>query len=132
MKKEAQVISVSDDGTAELRVKRDSACGDCASCGGCNAGSVLVKVKNSLSAKVGDTVLIETPSKTVVAVAALVYLLPLLLFFAGYAIGTLAAVSPVLLGGIGFAGALAAVIVCSRKLSAKIGYSLIQIIEKGM
>lgn len=124
MKKTAQVISVSSDGMAELRVKRDSACGDCATCGGCDAGSITFSVKNTLDAKPGDTVSVETPSKAVIAVAALVYLLPLLLFFAGYAIGSALRFSPVLLGGIGFAASLLTVILCSKKISAKIGYHM--------
>lgn len=43
-----------------------------------------IRVKNEYNAAVGDTVEIETGSSAVIGVAALVFLLPLLLAFAAY------------------------------------------------
>lgn len=124
MRQTARVIALHPDGTAELAVKRDTACGDCASCGGCAAGTVRVTVENSLKAAVGDTVLVETDTTKVIAIAALVYLLPLLLFFAGYAIGSALGVQPLVLGGIGFAAALLAAVIVNRKLSGNVKYRM--------
>ena len=90
-------------GRAEVEVTRRSACGhDCAKCGGCGGletQTLYVTARNHTDAGIGDRVLIEGESGRVLGLAALVYMLPLVLFFIGYAIGNAA-------GG-GAAGALA-------------------------
>lgn len=120
MRQIARVIALHPDGTAELAVKRDTACGDCASCGGCAAGTVRVTVENSLHAAIGDAVTIETATSAVLAIASLVYLLPLMLFFAGYALGSAISAHPFLIGGFGFAVSLLAVFIINRKLSGRL------------
>lgn len=90
MKQTAQVKEVVGD-KALLLVKRQSMCDGChreSGCGGC-AQILEVEVENTLHASVGDTVEIETPGGTVIAVAALVFLLPLLLAFAAYGIASI-------------------------------------------
>lgn len=71
---------------AILTVKRQSMCDGCHKEGGCgHCSQVLeVTVKNTLGAEVGDKVEIETPGATVIGVAALVFLLPLLLSFLAF------------------------------------------------
>lgn len=130
MKKEARVIALFDNQTAELAVRRDTACGDCATCGGCDAGTVHVTVENVLNASVGDTVFVETATGTVVLVAALVYLLPLILFFTGYALGDVIGVQPLLVGGIGFATALVFSLLSNRKLSGRLQYHMVGIVDQ--
>ncbi len=125
MKTEAGVVALRENGVAELAVHRDTACGDCASCGGCDAGAVRVAVENSIHASVGDTVLIESATGAVLWIAALVYLLPLLLFFSCYALGSVVGVSPLLLGGIGFAVSLLVSALVNRKVSGKVQYRMI-------
>ena len=76
--------------TAVLLVKRQTMCDGChkeSGCGGC-AQILEVRVKNTLHAKAGDSVTIETPGATVIGVAALDFLLPLFLAFAAYGIST--------------------------------------------
>lgn len=124
MRKEAVVLSV-ENGMAVLSVKRDSACGDCASCGGCNAGTIPVKVKNTLVASQGERVVIETASGTVIGIAAIVYLLPLICFFALYAIGSAVHFYPLLFGAFGFLAALAAAVILNRRFSRKTAYRMI-------
>ncbi len=124
MQTEARVIALKENGMAELAVRRDTACGDCATCGGCNAGTVRVTVANSLHAAVGDKVVIETATRTVILIAALVYLLPLLMFFTGYALAGAVGVRPLLLGGIGFAVCLLATVLVNRKMSGKLKYRM--------
>ena len=90
MKQTAIVKEVVKD-TAILLVKRQTMCDGChreSGCGGCSQ-MIEVTVKNSLNAKVGDSVTIETPGASVIGVAALVFLLPLILSFAAYGISTL-------------------------------------------
>lgn len=73
------------DGEAVLQVPRSSACGDkCGSCSGqCNKGVIQVEMKNTLDAKIGDRVEIESKSGTILGAAFLVYILPLITLFIG-------------------------------------------------
>ena len=74
---------------AKILVRRKTACGgDCASCGGCaDKMEISVVAGNRAGAKVGDTVIVETQNSRVIGGAALVYIVPLVLTFAGYAAG---------------------------------------------
>ncbi len=78
------------DGTATVLRSRESACsGDCHKCSGCGAAAQTVRVtaRNPIGAKPGDRVLISSDTAPVLAAAALLYVLPLVLFIAGYLIG---------------------------------------------
>lgn len=90
MTQQATVRRVFDDGTAELAVRRDTACAECHSGGDCaecaQARQLTVRARNPVGAAVGDRVILQTGSGAVLAVAAAVYLLPIGLFFAGYAL----------------------------------------------
>ena len=64
---------------------------DCEACGACSysrEGRMVTPVANILRAKVGDSVEIEIEPQIVLVAAAIVYILPIALFFTGYAIGT--------------------------------------------
>ena len=91
MTQDAIVMRVLDGGWAEVRVERGTACGgNCPSCGGCSYKNVMkTRAVNKISAGVGDRVTLETRTSKILGLAALVYFVPLLVFFAGY---TLAAV----------------------------------------
>lgn len=73
---------------AEVLVRRQSACGhDCASCGGCgpeSSAQVTAIADNELGARPGDTVQVESESARVLKMAFVLYLVPLVLLFAGY------------------------------------------------
>ena len=75
---------------ARIQVKRVSACAhDCERCGGgCSemmkSAPVSVLAKNPLGAVPGDRVVVASDTRSILGTAALVYLLPLLLFFLGY------------------------------------------------
>ena len=78
------------DGTATVAHMRQSACsGDCHKCSGCGAATeqILLKAVNSIGAEAGDFVKIESASGPVLKAAAMLYMLPLVLFFAGYLVG---------------------------------------------
>ena len=100
-------------GRAEVEVTRRSACGhDCAKCGGCGGletQTLYVTARNHTDAGIGDRVLIEGESGRVLGLAALVYMLPLVLFFIGYAIGNAA-------GGVLFALGIIGAIFYSRRM----------------
>ncbi len=75
-------------GRAELCISRQTMCGhDCASCGGCAAGEareMLVVANDPVGVRPGDTVVVESSSKTLLGIAAVVYLVPFVLFFLCY------------------------------------------------
>lgn len=90
MEQTVRVRKVHTDGTAEVVLIRQSACsGDCHQCAGCGAAeeTVVFTAKNTLDAKPGDLVKVETATGAVLQAAAITYLLPLGLFLAGYIAG---------------------------------------------
>ena len=75
---------------AEISVPRKSACGhDCETCAGCGVSGYAVHAiaRNPIHAQPGDKVVVESSTKKVLNVVALVYVLPFVCFFAGYAVG---------------------------------------------
>lgn len=76
---------------AEVEVLRGTACGDdCGSCEVCHyASKIRVEARNAIGASVGDRVEIETATSRVLGAAVLVYVVPFVLFFIGYAIAAL-------------------------------------------
>lgn len=78
------------DGMAEVIRVRESACsGDCHKCAGCGATSqkMFFTAQNAIGARVGDQVIVTSDTATVLKGAALLYILPLLTFLAGYILG---------------------------------------------
>ena len=69
---------------------RESACsGDCHKCSGCGAveQAMIFNARNPIGAKAGDIVNVESATGPVLKAAAGLYMLPLLLFIAGYLVG---------------------------------------------
>ena len=87
MEQTGRVVSTGDNGEARVVVLRQSVCsGDCHKCSGCGAveQKLLVDARNSVGAVTGDLVILSAKSGPVLAAAAVLYMLPLLLFLAGY------------------------------------------------
>lgn len=90
------VVLETDGSIARIRVLRASMCAGCARRGeaeSCACGELLgaaremtALAENGIGADVGDDVEIETATSTVLGSAALVFLLPILAFFVGYAL----------------------------------------------
>ena len=76
---------------AEISVARKTACGhDCENCGGCGVSGgqlVYAVAKNHIHACPGDQVVVESSTKNVMGAVAVVYVLPFVCFFLGYALG---------------------------------------------
>ena len=90
MEQLVRVIKCNDDGTAQVAHVRESACsGDCHKCSGCGAAkeTVILTAENPIHAPVGAFVVVQSASGPVLAAAAMLYMLPLGLFFAGYLVG---------------------------------------------
>ena len=93
------------DGRAEVFLVRESACsGDCHKCSGCGAQkeTLIVTAENPIRAEVGDFVTLTSDTASVMKAVAAVYLVPLVLFFAGFALGMAMGWNAALVGGLGF------------------------------
>ena len=114
------------DGMAEIEVTRRSACGhDCAKCGGCGGletQTLYVTARNKTDARVGERVLIEGETGQVLGLAVLVYVLPIVLFFVGYALASLlfeGRAAGAIGGGVLFAVGILYAILYSRRMKAR-------------
>ena len=90
MEQTVLVKRVLEDGSAEVLRVRESACsGDCHKCSGCGSSqqTMVIRVENPIGAKVGDWVVIEAKSGAVLKAAVMLYIVPLVLFIAGYLLG---------------------------------------------
>lgn len=111
-----------DDGTALVILLRESACsGDCHKCSGCGAvrQTMLLQANNAIGAKPGELVTMESDSKPVLAGAAVLYLLPLALFFGGYLIGQLLWGNGALAGCAAFVLSIALAVIYDRRVEKK-------------
>ena len=123
---------------AEVEVLRGTACGDdCGSCEVCHyASKIRVEARNAIGASVGYRVEIETATSRVLGAAVLVYVVPFVLFFIGYAIAALAlelAEVPAMLVSFAFfaAGFVVVVLVGRRHRKNPITYEITNIIGCG-
>ena len=90
MEQTVRVKEVYEDGTALVLHLRQSACsGDCHKCSGCGAAqeTITLKALNPIGAAPGDLVSIRAESGPVLKAAAMLYMVPMVLFFAGYILG---------------------------------------------
>ena len=88
---EGHVITVGDDGWAQVVTSRRTECGDCNSshcCASLGSGSkMVVKALNRAGAGVGDLVFINLSSRTVLKIAAILYIIPVLGLLSGVWVG---------------------------------------------
>lgn len=90
MQQTVKVLTCNSNGTAQVACLRQSACsGDCHKCSGCGAveQTMLFTARNPIGAKAGDLVTVESATGPVLKAAAVLYMLPLVLFIAGYLLG---------------------------------------------
>jgi sigma-E factor negative regulatory protein RseC len=114
MEQKVRVVKCNADGTAQVSLVRESACsGDCHKCSGCGAAkqTMFLTAQNPIGAEVGAVVMIQSESAPVLKAAAMLYMLPLGLFFLGYILGDeiwhLGGLVGGLAFGLGVAGAVA-------------------------
>lgn len=88
----ATVIRLVDRNNALVEVERGTACGS--NCGSCEAcvfqNTIRAVAHNRVSALPGQRVTIESKTSDVLGAAALLYIVPFILFFVGYAIAAAA------------------------------------------
>ena len=119
MEQLVRVRETFEDGTALVIHVRESACsGDCHKCSGCGAAkeTILLKANNPIGAARGDLVRVESASGPVLKAAAVLYMLPMVLFFAGYFAGHALWHRGVLVGCLAFIAGIVLVVLYDRKL----------------
>ena len=122
MQQLVRVRQIHEDGTATVIHVRESACsGDCHKCSGCGAAkeAILLEAKNPIGAKPGDLVKIESETGPVLKAALVMYMLPMVLFFAGYAIGDALAQMGALFGCLFFVASIGLAVLYDRKVVKK-------------
>ena len=105
MEQIVRIKQVLPDNKAEIILVRESACsGDCHKCSGCGAAkeTMIAGAENPIGAKVGEFVKVSTDTKQILGMAMLGYVLPLVLFFGGYALGDWLKLGGALVGCLGF------------------------------
>ena len=109
-------------GTATVLVVRESACsGDCHKCSGCGAAkeSILLTADNPIGAARGDLVKVRSETGPVLKAAVVLYMLPLVLFFAGYGLGAALGISGGLCGGLAFVLSIVLIVLYDRRMQKK-------------
>ncbi len=102
---------------AEIFLVRESACsGDCHKCSGCGAAkeTMFAVAENPIGATAGEFVKVSTDTKQILGMATLVYVLPLVLFFGGYALGEWLKWGGALVGCLGFVLGVVLIVVGDR------------------
>ena len=121
MQQLVKVLSCEPDATARVMYIRESACsGDCHKCSGCGAvqQAMIFQARNPIGARPGDLVTVESASGPVLKAAAMLYMLRLVLFIAGYLVGmqwNLGALT----GGLAFVLSVALIVAYDRLVMQK-------------
>lgn len=121
MQQLVKVLTCDSDGTAQVACLRQSACsGDCHKCSGCGAveQTMIFTARNPIGANPGDMVTVESATAPVLKAAAVLYMLPLVLFIAGYLVGMHWQLGG-LIGALAFACSIAIIIVYDRLVMKK-------------
>ena len=117
----ATVEKILDDTHAEISVPRKSACGhDCEECAGCGVSGV------SVYARALNTVVVESDTKKMLKIISFVYLIPVVLFLAGYLITLALTPSVAVQYTVAVAGAVLGVLLAvwyDRRVKARGGLS---------
>lgn len=122
MEQLVRIRKAHEDGTAQVVLIRQSACsGDCHQCSGCGAAqqTVVFDAVNAIHAKAGELVVVRSKSGPVLAAAAVLYMLPVALFFVGYLVGQSVWSMGALAGCIAFVLGIVIAAVYDRKVARK-------------
>ncbi len=135
MEQKAQVIRILSVTTAKVAVKRQSACsGDCHTCHGCPHPDeiVMVEADNLAGARLGDTVIVRSESGRVLKLAAMLYLMPMVLFFLGYFLMPGGEGARLLAGGTAFLAGILFCVYVSRSMkknNKEMHFAIVEVLE---
>ena len=121
MQQLVKVLKCEPDGMAQVACLRQSACsGDCHKCSGCGAveQTMIFTARNPIGARPGDMVTVESATGPLLKAAAVLYLLPLVLFIAGYLVGMQWGMGG-LVGAMAFAASIGLIIAYDRLVMKK-------------
>lgn len=122
MEQMVRVKEAFDNGTASVLLVRKSACsGDCHKCSGCGAAkeTMVFTADNPIGAKRGDLVKVESATGPVMKAAVVLYVIPLVLFFLGYYLGSLMGNLGTLISCLGFVLGIVIVVAYDRRVVKK-------------
>ena len=122
MEQLVRVKETFEDGTALVIHVRESACsGDCHKCSGCGAAkeAILLEAVNPIGAEPGDLVTVEAATGPVLKAALVMYMVPMVLFFVGYALGAALFQQGALVGCLAFFLSIGLAVVYDRKVVKK-------------
>ena len=125
----ATVERILDAEHAEIAVPRKSACGhDCEECAGCGISgtAVYARALNTCDARPGQKVVVESDSKKMLHIVALVYLTPVALFLLGYLVTALLTPSVAIQYTVAVLGAALGILIavlCDRRVKERGGVS---------
>jgi len=130
MRQEAVLTKLLDHNMAEVAVTRMTACGsNCSSCESCiYQGEIKTVARNSINAKPGDAVLIESKSSYVYKAAMIVYVIPIVLMILMYALASLLFSSeglPILFAFLGVIIGGVLIVVTERKRKNNIDFTIV-------
>ena len=117
------------EGLAEVSLLRQVECGlscggNCASCMQKPQGEILALASNPIGARPGQKVVVESSTKNMLRIVVLVYLIPVVLFLAGYVIMSLltdSVAAQYAVAAAGFAAGIVFAIFYDRRLRARGG-----------
>jgi sigma-E factor negative regulatory protein RseC len=123
------------DGMAEVMRIRESACsGDCHTCHGCPHPDeiVMVDADNFVGAQKGDDVILRSDTKRVLKLAAMLYLMPLVLFFLGYFVMPGGETPRMIAGGAAFVVGIVICMFVSRSMkknNKEMHFAIVEVLE---
>ena len=122
MEQIVRIREVYPNGTVQVICIRESACsGDCHKCSGCGAAkeAILLTADNPIGAGTGDLVTLRSETAPVLKAAAVLYMMPLVLFFAGYALAAALHISGALCGSLAFVLSIVLIVLYDRRMAKK-------------
>ena len=125
----ATVEKILPGGFVEISVPRKSACGhDCEECAGCGmtGAAIHARAKDPVGVRPGQKVVVESDTKKMLKIVSFVYLIPVVLFLAGYLITLALTPSVAVQDTVAVAGAVLGVLLAvwyDRRVKARGGLS---------
>ncbi|MBN1794987.1 MAG: SoxR reducing system RseC family protein [Candidatus Omnitrophica bacterium] len=92
MLERATVIHLDDDALATVTFERNSACGRCGLCDSAGDNTMTAQVRNTIGARVGDSVYIEIDPSAFVRATTFLYAIPLAVLLGGLVLGNAAGI----------------------------------------
>ena len=120
MQQKVKVLSTEGELSRVMHIRESACSGDCHKCAGCGAAkqAMIFEARNPIGAKAGEVVIVESDSGPVLKAAAVLYMLPLVLFIAGYLLGMPRGLGG-LTGGLAFALSIAIIVAYDRLVMKK-------------